>query len=198
VSLSHRERGKLGAIAGRATQQESFEARLVCYAENPKRCEECRSSIPYIKRHDSIYCSSACSATANNRKRSLRIDRPCQSCGIQLRGKGAQRYCSVRCQQKLRMFEAVANGTAGSATMKRWLIHQHGERCMDPACAWDFEKRPIGVELDHKDGNAENNAPENVWLLCPNCHSTTPTYKNRNKGNGRAFRRERYRAGLSF
>jgi hypothetical protein len=25
--------------------------------------------------------------------------------------------------------------------------------------------------------------------LCPNCHSQTPTYKARNKGNGRFYRK---------
>jgi len=32
-------------------------------------------------------------------------------------------------------------------------------------------------------------------LLCPNCHAQTPTYKSKNRGNGRAYRRERWRVG---
>ena len=34
-------------------------------------------------------------------------------------------------------------------------------------------------------GNFENNSETNLTLLCPNCHSLTPTYKGANKGNGR-------------
>ena len=40
---------------------------------------------------------------------------------------------------------------------------------------------PITLELDHKDGNNENNARENLEALCPNCHSTTETWRGRNK-----------------
>lgn len=37
----------------------------------------------------------------------------------------------------------------------------------------------IPLELDHIDGNHENNALENLRLLCPNCHALTPTYRGR-------------------
>ena len=47
------------------------------------------------------------------------------------------------------------------------------------------------LELEHIDGNAYNNSESNLSLLCPNCHSQTPTYKAKNKGNGRVERRER-------
>lgn len=40
----------------------------------------------------------------------------------------------------------------------------------------------ISLELDHIDGNNHNNRIENLKLLCPNCHSQTPTWRGRNKG----------------
>jgi len=52
--------------------------------------------------------------------------------------------------------------------------------------------------LDHIDGNSDNNDRENLRLVCPNCDSQLPTYKARNKGNGRFYRRERYAAGKSY
>ena len=58
--------------------------------------------------------------------------------------------------------------------------------------------KPITLEVDHVDGNSSNNTRANLRLLCPNCHSTTDTYKSRNKGKGRAYRMERYHSGLSF
>jgi predicted HNH restriction endonuclease len=54
------------------------------------------------------------------------------------------------------------------------------------------------LELEHKDGNGENNDLKNICLLCPNCHSQTATYKNKNKGNGRHYRRKRYSEGKSY
>jgi 5-methylcytosine-specific restriction endonuclease McrA len=40
---------------------------------------------------------------------------------------------------------------------------------------------PLTLELDHKDGNSENNVRENLEGLCPNCHSLTDTWRGRNK-----------------
>ena len=47
---------------------------------------------------------------------------------------------------------------------------------------------PIPLELDHINGDAGNNKFENLRLLCPNCHATTPTHKAKNKGFGRGAR----------
>lgn len=43
----------------------------------------------------------------------------------------------------------------------------------------------IPLEIDHIDGNSENNSEENLRLICPNCHSLTATYKGANRGKGR-------------
>lgn len=38
---------------------------------------------------------------------------------------------------------------------------------------------PIVLEIDHIDGNYLNNSISNLRFMCPNCHSQTPTYKNK-------------------
>lgn len=43
---------------------------------------------------------------------------------------------------------------------------------------WNEEK--IAIELDHIDGNRTNHLFENLRMLCPNCHSQTPTYRSKN------------------
>ncbi|KPC64874.1 HNH endonuclease signature motif containing protein [Streptomyces chattanoogensis] len=40
---------------------------------------------------------------------------------------------------------------------------------------------PLPLEVDHVDGDWRNNRIENLRLLCPNCHSTTDSYRGRNK-----------------
>lgn len=41
---------------------------------------------------------------------------------------------------------------------------------------------PLALHLDHINGDSEDNRIENLRVLCPNCHSQTPTYCGRNKG----------------
>lgn len=40
-------------------------------------------------------------------------------------------------------------------------------------------EEPIPLELDHINGDNEDNRLENLRLLCPNCHARTPTYRRR-------------------
>jgi HNH endonuclease len=41
---------------------------------------------------------------------------------------------------------------------------------------------PIPLELDHVNGYHDDNSLSNLRLLCPNCHSKTPTFR-RSKGS---------------
>lgn len=40
-----------------------------------------------------------------------------------------------------------------------------------------WNDKPISLELDHIDGNKMNNSLDNLRILCPNCHSQTPTHR---------------------
>lgn len=78
---------------------------------------------------------------------------------------------------------------SGSRFVKRFLIQERGERC--ERCGWAARHTVTGkvpIEVEHIDGDWQNNRPENLQLLCPNCHSLTPTYRALNRGRGRPFR----------
>jgi predicted HNH restriction endonuclease len=44
-----------------------------------------------------------------------------------------------------------------------------------------WQGRALALEVDHVDGDWRNNRRENLRLLCPNCHSTTGTYRGRRR-----------------
>ncbi|WP_395360815.1 HNH endonuclease [Streptomyces sp. YH02] len=60
-----------------------------------------------------------------------------------------------------------------------------GERCALCGTEAVWLGRPLPLEVDHADGDWRNNRIENLRLLCPNCHSTTDTYRGRGKGRAR-------------
>jgi len=73
---------------------------------------------------------------------------------------------------------------------RRYLLDEANNSC--EKCGWG-ELHPVDrlplVEVDHIDGDHTNNRRGNLQVLCPNHHSMTPFHRNRNKGNGRGYRR---------
>lgn len=68
----------------------------------------------------------------------------------------------------------------GKGRHKQALLLERGHRC--ECCKHtDWLGKPITLELEHTDGDRKNNTKENLKLLCPNCHSQTPTWKGRNR-----------------
>ena len=48
----------------------------------------------------------------------------------------------------------------------------------------------IPLEIEHIDGNYQNNNEDNLILLWPNCHSLRSTYKGANINHGRKERKK--------
>jgi 5-methylcytosine-specific restriction endonuclease McrA len=64
----------------------------------------------------------------------------------------------------------------GKGNHKGILISERGHQCQ--SCKnTEWLEKPITLELEHADGDRKNNIRENLLLLCPNCHSQTPTWK---------------------
>jgi len=53
----------------------------------------------------------------------------------------------------------------------------------------EWQGQPAPLVMDHIDGHADNNLLTNLRLVCGNCDMQLPTYKAKNKGNGRLWRK---------
>lgn len=126
----------------------------------------------------------------------------CKNCGKQLEGRIDRKfYCDEYCAHTTRFktfverwLQGLELGTRGktstSSHIRRYLIETRGNKC--ERCGWhkiNLTTGKVPIELEHIDGVWNNNKIENLLLLCPNCHSLTPTYRSLNNGSGRTSRK---------
>ncbi len=140
----------------------------------------------------------------------MKEKRHCINCGTVLVLRHKIKYCSNKCQIKNNYKIWIEswkignnNGSVGlssggiSRHLRKFLIEKFGSKCA--ICGWN-KKHPltntVPLEIDHIDGNAENNLENNLRLICPNCHALTPFFRNLNRGRGRKWRTEKYSTDL--
>jgi hypothetical protein len=104
--------------------------------------------------------------------------------GKRVRASRPRKFCNNVCQNQYMRKQAVDLGIAGVGSTKRYLAETRGYKCEECGLS-EWNNKPIVLDLDHIDGNFNDNGLHNVRLLCPNCHSQTETFKVRNRGKGR-------------
>ena len=123
----------------------------------------------------------------------------CEACGRQLENL-RRLYCNPACHQEADYQRYIRCWLAGelnggraqgrvSNYIRRWLFERAGGKCEE--CGWSRVHPVTGLiplAVHHIDGNAKNNRPENLRLLCGGCHMLTPTFGKLNAGRGREDR----------
>lgn len=154
------------------------------YFTNPKICENplCNNSLPFKGRQKRRFCSRSCATKMNvnlslKRSSRLALKNKCKNCGSRIRNRI---HIDLELCRKCKKEEDILTGKITHILLKKWMIDKYGYKCMRcKISSWLGED--LCLDMHHIDGNRNYNIPDNVELLCPNCHSQTDTYKAKNR-----------------
>ncbi len=121
----------------------------------------------------------------------------CLACGKPVK-RAVDKFCNNHCQGEYAYKTYIERWQAGLETgykgkfyaisdnVRRYVLETYGEKCFE--CGWD-KRHPltgkVSLIVHHIDGDVSNCRPENLRLLCYNCHSLTSTFGSLNRGNGK-------------
>lgn len=122
--------------------------------------------------------------------------KPCPVCKATM-SKPNSKFCSAQCKRNNDYREYISRWLSGEVSgnkdgskvvelsryVRKYLFEEHDSKCS--LCGWG-ETNPVTgkvpLEVHHIDGDCRNSSPENLQILCPNCHSLTPNFRGRNVG----------------
>lgn len=97
------------------------------------------------------------------------------------------KFCSMECHQlhhkNITKKQIEEGAKLSEYRMRKYLVETKGMFCEECGIGDKWNDKPLVLQLDHIDGNSDNNILENLRLLCPNCHTQTETWCARNKKN---------------
>lgn len=156
---------------------------------------KCIKCLKVIGRHGVKFCSRSCAVSFNNqlvpKRKSKNIKQAkCLNCKTEFkfsvrisRGKFCSPSCSGEHKKKLTRKAIVAGTNSTISGMRDYLIDKFGEKCSCCSIGPIWNKKRLVLQLDHIDGDSDNNHRKNLRLMCPNCHTQTDTFGAKGMGN---------------
>ena len=168
--------GKLGYektkhILAEQRQEKSRQTREN-YEADPKFCLFCGTKLPFEKRWGK-FCNHSCSASHNNQGVTRHIRRS-RVCGCGKTKKLINQYCDECIKNRVYNKTTRLEDAKSDRTRKAIIVKEREYQC-EVCGIRDWMAKPINLELDHIDGNADNNDASNLRLICPNL-----SFANRN------------------
>lgn len=145
-----------------------------------KECPKCNT----FHNKNGIFCSRSCAnsrcfSEESRKKKSLALKGKCNTSHLKTES-AIKKAVATRKKNAYEKYLSTDFSALGPSNKRRRVLEEQNNCCARCGIS-EWQGFKICLELEHKDGNNENNDRDNLEALCPNCHSLTSTWRGRNK-----------------